>query len=73
MALDGRRALALLERVGNANAKGEYYLTDVVEIAREDGLGVRVVLADEVETLGVNTRADLARVEASGRRSAAPR
>ncbi len=63
MALDGRHALSLLERVGNANAKGEFYLTDVVEIARADGLGVRVVLADEVETLGVNTRADLARIE----------
>ncbi|WP_279478639.1 bifunctional UDP-N-acetylglucosamine diphosphorylase/glucosamine-1-phosphate N-acetyltransferase GlmU [Aureimonas sp. SK2] len=63
MALDGRKALELLDRVGNANAKGEYYLTDVVEIARADDLDVRVVLADEVETLGVNTRADLARVE----------
>ncbi|RIY01605.1 bifunctional UDP-N-acetylglucosamine diphosphorylase/glucosamine-1-phosphate N-acetyltransferase GlmU [Aureimonas flava] len=63
MALDGRHALALLDLVGNENAKGEFYLTDVVEIARSEGLGVRVVLADEVETLGVNTRADLARVE----------
>lgn len=63
MALDGRRALSFLDRVGNANAKAEFYLTDVVEIARADGLGVRVVLAREAETLGVNTRGDLASVE----------
>ena len=37
MALRGDLALALLDQVGNDNAKGEYYLTDVVEIARDRG------------------------------------
>ena len=64
MALDGRLALALLTRIGNANAKGEFYLTDVVSIAREEGHAVRMVEADEEDVLGVNTRLELARVEA---------
>ncbi|QGM46506.1 bifunctional UDP-N-acetylglucosamine diphosphorylase/glucosamine-1-phosphate N-acetyltransferase GlmU [Methylocystis heyeri] len=63
MALDGRRALELLEAVGCANAKGEYYLTDVVEIARARGLGRRVVLGQESEVLGVNDRIQLAEAE----------
>ena len=63
MAIDGRRALELLERISNANAKGEYYLTDIVEVARGQGLAVRMVLADEEDVLGVNTRVELARVE----------
>lgn len=64
MAIDGRRALALLERIGNANAKGEYYLTDVVELARADLGEARVVVADESEVLGVNDRIQLAQAEA---------
>ena len=40
MAIDGKLALSLLDAVGNANAKGEYYLTDIVEIADERGLKV---------------------------------
>ncbi len=63
MALDGRLALKLLTRIGNENAKGEFYLTDVVAIAREEGLPVRMVTADEEDVLGVNTRLELARVE----------
>ncbi|MGE5368552.1 MAG: bifunctional UDP-N-acetylglucosamine diphosphorylase/glucosamine-1-phosphate N-acetyltransferase GlmU [Chloroflexota bacterium] len=64
MAIDGRRALGWLERVGNANAKGEYYLTDVIELARADGEDARVVLAEETEVLGVNDRIQLAQAEA---------
>ncbi len=64
MAIDGGRALALLERIGNANAKGEYYLTDVVELARAEGREARVVVADETEVLGVNDRIQLAQAEA---------
>lgn len=64
MALSGRHALTLLDRIGNANAKGEYYLTDAVEVAC--GLGLRAValVADEAEVQGVNDRAQLAAVEA---------
>ena len=38
MALSGEHALAILKRIGNDNAKGEYYLTDAVAIARDMGL-----------------------------------
>ncbi len=55
----------LVAKVGNANAAGEYYLTDVVELAREQGLSAGVVICDEAETLGVNTRQQLAEAEAA--------
>jgi bifunctional UDP-N-acetylglucosamine pyrophosphorylase/glucosamine-1-phosphate N-acetyltransferase len=63
MAINGRKALELLGAIGNANAKGEYYLTDVVAIARTGGLKVVAHEAPEEEILGVNTRVELARVE----------
>lgn len=55
--------LAVLDRVGNANAKGEYYLTDAVEIARADGAKTAVVACPETEVLGVNARDQLAAAE----------
>jgi bifunctional UDP-N-acetylglucosamine pyrophosphorylase/glucosamine-1-phosphate N-acetyltransferase len=64
MALDGRSALALLEGIGNANAKGEYYLTDCVELAARHGLTSGVVIAAEDEVMGVNDRVQLAEAEA---------
>jgi bifunctional UDP-N-acetylglucosamine pyrophosphorylase/glucosamine-1-phosphate N-acetyltransferase len=64
MALDGAAALDWLGRIGNVNAKGEYYLTDVIECARADGRDARVVLAEETEVLGVNDRIQLAQAEA---------
>jgi bifunctional UDP-N-acetylglucosamine pyrophosphorylase/glucosamine-1-phosphate N-acetyltransferase len=57
--------LSLVAEVKNANAAGEYYLTDIVELARQRGLSAGVVLCDEAETLGVNTRAQLAEAEAA--------
>ena len=57
--------LELSAAVGNDNAAGEYYLTDVVALANGRGLSVTAVLCDEAETMGVNTRADLARAEAA--------
>jgi bifunctional UDP-N-acetylglucosamine pyrophosphorylase / glucosamine-1-phosphate N-acetyltransferase len=65
MALSGSHALELLDAVGNANAKGEFYLTDVVEIARTRGLKAVVLEAAEAEVQGVNTRAQLAAAEAA--------
>ena len=50
----------LIEQIKDDNASGEYYLTDVVELARKQGLTATVVTCDEAETLGVNSRADLA-------------
>ena len=64
MAIDGRQALALLDAVGNANAKGEYYLTDIVEIANARGLRVGATEADYENVLGINNRAELAEAEA---------
>ena len=63
MAIDGRRALELLRDVGADNAKGEYYLTDIIEIACAKGLEARVVVGAESEVLGVNDRAQLAQAE----------
>ncbi len=60
LACDAKTLFSLIDAVGNDNASGEYYLTDVVEIARDRGLNVSAVTCDEAETLGVNSRADLA-------------
>lgn len=54
----------LVAKLGNANAAGEYYLTDIVELARANGKTAGVVICDESETLGINTRAQLADAEA---------
>ena len=56
---------SLIAEVKNDNAAGEYYLTDIVELARKRGLSAGVVLCDEAETLGVNTRHQLAEAEAA--------
>lgn len=66
MALRGADLFALLARVGNDNAQGEYYLPDVVNIALADGRPCAVVTtADADEVAGINSRAELA--EAEGR------
>jgi bifunctional UDP-N-acetylglucosamine pyrophosphorylase/glucosamine-1-phosphate N-acetyltransferase len=62
---DAQTLFSLVAEVGNINAAGEYYLTDIVEIARARGLSAGVVLCDEAETLGVNTRQQLAEAEAA--------
>ena len=65
MALDGRIALDLIEAIGSANAQSEFYLTDVVEVARRRGLTAAFALVDEAEVQGVNDRVQLARCEAA--------
>ncbi|MGY3615331.1 bifunctional UDP-N-acetylglucosamine diphosphorylase/glucosamine-1-phosphate N-acetyltransferase GlmU [Bradyrhizobium sp. USDA 10063] len=64
MAFDGRKALGILDAIGNANAKGEYYLTDAVAIVREKGLEAVVIETSEDEVRGINTKAQLAEAEA---------
>ena len=64
MLIDGSRLFGLLDSIGNDNAKGEYYLTDIVEAARRAGSSCRVVEAAEEEALGVNSRAELSVAEA---------
>ena len=61
---DCQTMLGLLDRVRNDNAQGEYYLTDLVALARIDGLTCRAVMCDESETLGINDRVQLAEAEA---------
>ncbi len=64
MSFEGRTALARLARIGNSNAQGEYYLTDLVTVARADGARAIALVAPEEEVQGVNDRRQLASAEA---------
>ena len=70
IAADSATLFGLLTKLTNDNAKREYYLTDVVALARADGLTARVVRCDEAETLGINDRVQLAQAEAAFQASA---
>ncbi|HLI98293.1 MAG TPA: bifunctional UDP-N-acetylglucosamine diphosphorylase/glucosamine-1-phosphate N-acetyltransferase GlmU [Bradyrhizobium sp.] len=63
MAFDGRQALAIIEKIDNANKKREYYLTDAVAIVRNQGLEAVVIETSEDEVRGINTKAQLAEAE----------
>ncbi len=62
---DAKTLFSLVAQVGNANAAGEYYLPDIIGLARAAGLSAGYVTCDEAETLGINTRAELAKAEAA--------
>jgi bifunctional UDP-N-acetylglucosamine pyrophosphorylase/glucosamine-1-phosphate N-acetyltransferase len=64
MAIAGEHALALLDAVGNDNAKKEFYLTDIVAIAHQCGLRVVATEASYENVLGINNRVELAEAEA---------
>jgi bifunctional UDP-N-acetylglucosamine pyrophosphorylase/glucosamine-1-phosphate N-acetyltransferase len=64
MAMAGKQALAILVRIGNSNAKKEYYLTDAVVIAREMGLKALAIETSEDDVRGINTKVQLAEAEA---------
>ena len=64
MALRGDLALAILDRIGDDNAKHEFYLTDAVAIGRKMGHDAVALVTDEDEVRGVNTQAQLAEAEA---------
>lgn len=64
VAADAALLADLVGRISNENASGEYYLTDIVELARAAGRSVDVVTCPEAQTLGINTRAELAAAEA---------
>ena len=64
MAVSAAHLFELLSKVGNDNAAGEYYLPDIVGLARAQGLDCRVLEGEEEEVQGVNSRADLAAAEA---------
>jgi len=63
IAADRKTLFDLIDAVGNDNASGEYYLTDIIGIARARGLSATVVRCDEAETLGINSRVELAAAE----------
>ena len=63
MAAPVKLMFELLKEVKNANAKGEYYLTDLVGLARGRGLKAGVALCEERDVQGVNSQAELAQVE----------
>src|SRR3974377_361221 len=64
MALAGALALAILQRIGDRNRKGEFYLTDAVAIARDMELNAVAIEVEEDEVRGINTKSQLAEAEA---------
>ncbi len=64
MAIAGKYALAILEKIGNVNRKGEFYLTDAVAVARGMALKAAALEVSEDEVSGINTKAQLAAAEA---------
>ncbi len=67
------RPLAVLDKIGNANAKGEFYLTDAIALVRDAGGRAGVVVCEEDEVLGVNSRRELAAAETIWQRRARDR
>jgi bifunctional UDP-N-acetylglucosamine pyrophosphorylase/glucosamine-1-phosphate N-acetyltransferase len=64
----GGALLGFLARIGNKNAKSEYYLTDAVALAHGDKLPISLVTSSAEEVLGVNSRAELAEAEVAMQR-----
>ncbi len=64
MCVDGKKLFSFLKDLSADNAAGEYYLTDLVEIANKAGERVAVVEASEDDVIGVNSRSELAMAEA---------
>ena len=62
-AFDIEDLLASLDKLTNNNAQGEYYLTDVIGILKKEGKAVGALVIDFEETLGVNSRVELAQAE----------
>lgn len=63
MAMDGRTALQILDKIGNGNSKGEYYLTDAVAVVGELGKRAVAIETNEDEVRGINTKSQLAEAE----------
>ena len=68
MAIDGAILFALIDRITNDNAKREYYLTDIVALARAEGRVAAVVEGQEEEMIGIDSKAKLAAAEAAAQR-----
>ncbi len=65
IAISSRLLWELLPKIGNANAKGEYYLTDLVELAAAAGRPCALATCPEADVAGVNDRIQLAGIEAT--------
>jgi len=63
MAISKTLLFELLTKINNQNASGEFYLTDIVEHAVLAGKSCKVVQCNELETMGVNSRAELSKAE----------
>ncbi|WP_108861615.1 bifunctional UDP-N-acetylglucosamine diphosphorylase/glucosamine-1-phosphate N-acetyltransferase GlmU [Ruegeria sp. Alg231-54] len=64
LACNAKLLFELIDAVGNDNASGEYYLTEIVALANARGLSATAIKCDEAETMGVDSRADLAAADA---------
>lgn len=65
MGFRGDALRSVIDRIDNKNAKGEYYLTDAVELAAGDARRVEFIEADANELVGVDNRVKLAEAEAT--------
>lgn len=63
LAIKGNILKNFLEKIDNKNASGEYYLTDTIKLAKQEGLFSSFIIAEEDEVMGVNSRNDLAMAE----------
>jgi len=63
MAFDGHKALDIIDRIGDANSKGEFYLGDAVGIVCQVGWEAVVIETGEDEVRGINNKAQLAEAE----------
>ena len=63
MSGDSRLMLDLVKALGNDNAAGEYYLTDLPALAKARGFTTSIVICDEAETIGIDSRVALAKAE----------
>ncbi|MCE3254729.1 MAG: glmU [Rickettsiaceae bacterium] len=63
IAADGVQVKKLLAKIDNKNASGEFYLTDIVSVARKNGFTCGFINTDENEVMGVNSRVELAKAE----------
>jgi bifunctional UDP-N-acetylglucosamine pyrophosphorylase / glucosamine-1-phosphate N-acetyltransferase len=68
MCADARQLFQLLAQVRNENAKGEFYLTDVVALGRAAGAATHVLVGEESDAMGVNSKVELAAAEAAFQR-----
>lgn len=63
MIISGKHIFSLLKKIQPNNNAGEFYLTDIIKTANEQGLNCKVVVAEAEELAGVNTRSQLANAE----------